>query len=64
MSNCWSDFGPDYDVPRNYNIITIDQRGMGRSSPSFMHDEGRPGFAEDESEGESLVLQLLIAKSR
>ncbi|CAB9510457.1 Secreted [Seminavis robusta] len=38
----------DEDVVKDYNLISIDQRGVGRSWPSFVHEEcSRYGYLKD-----------------
>ena len=39
LSGCGMGYALGEDNMDNYNIISIDQRGMGRSEPSFVHEE-------------------------
>ena len=47
----------------NYNIISIDQRGMGRSEPSFYHEEcvtSRDALFEYDDDGKVTAAGLQI----
>ena len=52
------------DNAASYNIITIDQRGMGRSFPSFYHDECKQQDADlvlnDGDEYNATLLQSFL----
>ena len=43
----------------NYNVISIDQRGMGRSSPSFVHKECKYAYNQLQAWTDSGIRDVL-----